>query len=63
MVVLDVDDARDGRDGSVTRDKLSVSQVEINSAVGRTLLEYLDSSAHGIRQQSYDCWQRGTLIK
>ena len=49
MVVLDVDDTRDRRDGSVTGDKLSVTKVEIDSTVGRTLLEYLDSSAHDIR--------------
>ena len=49
MVVLDVDDACDGRDGPVTGDKLSVAKVEIDSTVGRTLLEYLDSSAHDIR--------------
>ena len=49
MVVLDVDDARDGRDGSVTGDKLSVAKVEIHSTVGRAFLEYLDSSTHDIR--------------
>ena len=49
VVVLDVDDARDWRDGSVTGDVLSIAKVEIHSAVGRTLLKYLDSSAHDIR--------------
>ena len=49
MVVLDVDDARDRWNSSVTGDILSISKVEINSAVRRTFLEYLDSSAHDIR--------------
>ena len=48
-MVLDVDDARDGRNGSVTGDILSVTEIEIHSAVRRTLLEYLDSAAHDIR--------------
>ena len=49
MVVLDVDDACDGRDGPVTGDILSVAKVEIHSTVGRTLFKYLDSSAHDFR--------------
>ena len=49
MVVLDVDNPGDGRDGSVTGDELSLAEVEINSTIRRTFLKDLDSSAHVIR--------------
>ena len=46
MMVLDIDDARDWLYGPVTGHVLPVAKVEIDPAVGRTLLENLHCSSH-----------------
>ena len=63
VMVLDVDDAGDGLYGPVTGDVLPVAEVEVDPAIGRTLLENLYCSSHGVGQDWSHRMTRRQYIK